>query len=59
MKTTVLEVIVALTSSALTYGFTRITKPGSFEACVLDNMKGQNSNLLQIAGKLCRKSFPK
>lgn len=40
------------------YRYIEMTKPSSFEECVLHNMKGQSDKLLQVAGKLCRRKFP-
>lgn len=44
---------ISLHASASLFG------PDNFEECVLEKMKGQNSNLLKTAKDACRKAFPR
>jgi hypothetical protein len=49
---------LALLAGISIYKLIDINTPKNFEECVLHHMKGQNSNLIAIAGKLCKNEFP-
>lgn len=39
--------------------FNLFSRPSTYEECILSEMKGQDSEMISIAGRVCRVRFPR